>query len=87
MPRPTTWIALLRGINVGGHNKLPMADLVSILSMDRIERLRTPRETISLGNRVLYLPRLPYKKKTPPKRGSPIDPPKRFNLRILRPSV
>lgn len=24
---PTTHIALLRGINVGGHNKLPMADL------------------------------------------------------------
>ncbi len=23
----TTWIALLRGINVGGHNKCPMADL------------------------------------------------------------
>jgi len=23
----TTWIGLLRGINVGGHNKLPMADL------------------------------------------------------------
>jgi uncharacterized protein (DUF1697 family) len=23
----TTWLALLRGINVGGHNKVPMADL------------------------------------------------------------
>ena len=23
----TTWIALLRGINVGGHNKIPMAEL------------------------------------------------------------
>lgn len=23
----TTWIALLRGVNVGGHNKCPMADL------------------------------------------------------------
>lgn len=26
-PMPVTHIALLRGINVGGHNKLPMADL------------------------------------------------------------
>ena len=26
-PMPATHIALLRGINVGGHNKLPMADL------------------------------------------------------------
>ena len=25
-----TWIALLRGINVGGHHKLPMKDLVGI---------------------------------------------------------
>lgn len=24
---PTRWIALLRGINVGGHNKIPMAEL------------------------------------------------------------
>lgn len=27
----TTWIALLRGINVGGHNKLPMQDLRDLL--------------------------------------------------------
>ncbi|MEZ6018400.1 MAG: DUF1697 domain-containing protein [Planctomycetota bacterium] len=25
--KPTRWIALLRGINVGGHRKLPMAEL------------------------------------------------------------
>lgn len=27
----TTWIALLRGVNVGGHNKLPMADFRAML--------------------------------------------------------
>lgn len=26
----TRWVALLRGINVGGHNKLPMAELRSL---------------------------------------------------------
>ncbi len=29
MPR---WVLLLRGINVGGKNKLPMADLKSLLA-------------------------------------------------------
>ncbi|MBK8097156.1 MAG: DUF1697 domain-containing protein [Planctomycetes bacterium] len=28
--KPARWIALLRGINVGGKNKLPMADLTAI---------------------------------------------------------
>ena len=28
----TTWIALLRGINVGGHHKLPMQDLRELLA-------------------------------------------------------
>lgn len=27
----TVWIALLRGVNVGGHNKLPMADFRAML--------------------------------------------------------
>lgn len=27
---PSRWIALLRGINVGGHNKIPMAELRSM---------------------------------------------------------
>ena len=26
-----TWIGLFRGINVGGHNKVPMKDLVTLL--------------------------------------------------------
>jgi uncharacterized protein (DUF1697 family) len=28
----TTWIALFRGVNVGGHNKLPMRDLADVLT-------------------------------------------------------
>lgn len=28
----TIWIALLRGVNVGGHNKLPMADFRAMLT-------------------------------------------------------
>ncbi|WP_051076309.1 DUF1697 domain-containing protein [Verrucomicrobium sp. 3C] len=28
MSKTATWIALLRGVNVGGRNKLPMASLV-----------------------------------------------------------
>jgi uncharacterized protein (DUF1697 family) len=30
MPKPATYVALLRGINVGGKNKLPMKDLVAL---------------------------------------------------------
>ena len=32
MKRPTTYIGLLRGINVGGHNKIPMADLRTLVA-------------------------------------------------------
>jgi uncharacterized protein (DUF1697 family) len=32
MKRATTYLALLRGINVGGHNKLPMSELRSLAS-------------------------------------------------------
>jgi len=28
----TVWVALLRGVNVGGHNKLPMAELRKLLT-------------------------------------------------------
>jgi len=31
-PVMTTWIAFLRGINVGGNNKLPMKDLLALLT-------------------------------------------------------
>ena len=36
-----TWIALLRGINVGGRNTLPMADLRRVLDESGLERVRT----------------------------------------------
>lgn len=41
VPGPITWIALLRGINVGGHNTLPMAALRSQLEMAGFEAVRT----------------------------------------------
>jgi len=37
----TTWIALLRGINVGGGNKLPMADLRAICEGIGWQNIRT----------------------------------------------
>lgn len=37
----TTWILLLRGINVGGRNRLPMGDLVSILESSGLEDVET----------------------------------------------
>ncbi|MFZ0389362.1 MAG: DUF1697 domain-containing protein [Calditrichia bacterium] len=36
-----TYIALLRGINIGGHNKLPMADLKKLLREFGLKRIRT----------------------------------------------
>ncbi len=44
-----TWIALLRGINVGGHRKLPMKELVSMLHDVGCEDART---YIQSGNAV-----------------------------------
>jgi len=37
----TTWIALLRGINVGGNNIVPMAELRSDLESLKLENVRT----------------------------------------------
>jgi uncharacterized protein (DUF1697 family) len=37
----TTYVALLRGINVGGKNKLPMADLKHALEARGFENVRT----------------------------------------------
>lgn len=37
----TTYIALLRGVNVGGNNKVPMADLRTALEADGFTRVRT----------------------------------------------
>lgn len=36
-----TWIALFRGINVGGHNKLPMAELRDELESLELENVQT----------------------------------------------
>lgn len=44
-----TYIALFRGINVGGHSKLPMADLVGILERLGAQDVRT---YIQSGNAV-----------------------------------
>ena len=38
---PTTVIALLRGVNVGGHNKLPMAHLREIAADAGFAEVRT----------------------------------------------
>lgn len=36
-----TFVALLRGINVGGHNKLPMKELASVLGAIALSNVRT----------------------------------------------
>lgn len=46
----TTFAVLLRGVNVGGHNRLPMADLRASLEA---EGLRSVRTYIQSGNVVL----------------------------------
>ncbi len=48
-----TFVVLLRGINVGGHNKLPMADLRAALTTDGLADVRT---YIQSGNVVLTAP-------------------------------
>lgn len=37
----TTWIALFRGVNVGGHNKLPMRDLADALTQVGARHVKT----------------------------------------------
>ena len=37
----TTYLALLRGINVGGKNKVPMAELKALLEELGLEDVRT----------------------------------------------
>ena len=50
-----TFIALLRGINVGGHHKLPMRDLVQLLESLNLANINT---YIQSGNVVFQTPRL-----------------------------
>jgi uncharacterized protein (DUF1697 family) len=41
MNRPAMWIALLRGINVGGKNKMPMKELVELFETFGYKDVRT----------------------------------------------
>ncbi len=50
----TTWIALLRGINVGGRNKLPMTELVNVLQGLHLHNVRT---YVQSGNAVFQAAR------------------------------
>ena len=36
-----TYIALLRGINVGGHKKVPMAELRELLTNSKLKNVQT----------------------------------------------
>ena len=36
-----TWIALFRGVNVGGNNKLPMKELVKLMEAEGFSRVKT----------------------------------------------
>ena len=49
-----TLIALLRGINVGGHNKLPMKELIALLESVDLQNVKT---YIQSGNVVFQTPR------------------------------
>ena len=49
----TRFVLLLRGVNVGGHNKVPMADLREALGADGLESVRT---YIQSGNIVVDSP-------------------------------
>jgi uncharacterized protein (DUF1697 family) len=40
-----TYIALLRGINVGGHNKVPMAELRALLAKSGFKNVKTYIQT------------------------------------------
>ena len=46
-----TYVALLRGINVGGHNKIPMADLRELLSKAGLHNVKT---YIQSGNVIFH---------------------------------
>ena len=53
-----TYIALLRGINVGGHNKLPMRELVQLLEEIGLKNIKT---YIKSGNVVFQSSRMDRK--------------------------
>jgi uncharacterized protein (DUF1697 family) len=45
-----TWIALLRGINVGGSRRVPMAELRSVLTAEKHTSFRNVKTYIQSGN-------------------------------------
>lgn len=53
MARTTTAVVLLKGVNVGGNNKLPMADFVRVLEGIGLTDVRT---VLQSGNAVFRLP-------------------------------
>lgn len=56
MPRTTSYIALLRAVNLGPHNKVAMADLRSLLQRQGFEE---PRSLLQSGNLVFRAPARP----------------------------
>lgn len=54
-----TWIALLRGINVGGKHKMPMKELVLLMESNGFSNVRT---YIQSGNVVFESPQRPLDK-------------------------
>ena len=54
MPQPETYVAMLRGINVGGKHKLPMKELAEIVADCKCSAVRT---YIQSGNVVFQAPR------------------------------
>jgi len=56
MPRTEVWIALLRGVNVGGNNKLPMKQLAALLETLGLSDIKT---YIQSGNAVFRGPKGP----------------------------
>ena len=56
MPRTTNYIALLRAVNLGPHNKVAMADLRSLLQRLGFEE---PRSLLQSGNLVFGAPARP----------------------------
>ena len=70
-----TWVALLRGINVGGHRKLPMAELIQLAT--RAGGVH-PRTYIQSGNLALLAHRDPG-----PALGAEIERARGFRPEIL----
>ena len=64
---PETYLALLRGINVGGKNKLPMRDLAEMFAKAGCEDVRT---FIQSGNVIFERPARLYADSRPDHRAN-----------------